>query len=92
MTFDKLGETEHGTRGPYFGKSEKEAAMLVMTNLKKAMKRGGDRVDNIGNPIYDMDFWDAHTVIHLLAKAYVNAPLSAKAYAGVPLPYPRGAP
>lgn len=93
MTFDKLCETENGARGPYFGKSEEEAAMLVMIKLGKAVRRGGDRVDDIGNPIYEMGFWDAHTIIHLLAKAYVNSPLSTKTcYAIKPLPYPRGAP
>lgn len=91
MTFDKLCE-ECGIKNPYLGRCDKEAAILAIMNLGKSIKQGGDRADDSGNPIYDMGFWDAHTIIHLLAKAYVNAPLPANVYAGTPLPYPRGAP
>lgn len=80
MEFSKLGEIDNGARGPYFGKSAEEAAMLVMINLGKAIRRGGDGADDNGNPVFDVDFWDAHTIIHLLAKAYT----------GTQLPQPHG--
>lgn len=80
MEFSKLGEIDNGARGPYFGKSAEEAAMLVMINLGKSIKRGGNGADDNGNPIFDVDFWDAHAIIYLLAKAYT----------GIPSPYSRG--
>lgn len=72
MKFNKLGELENGARGPYFGKSEEETAMLLMIKLGKAVKHGGDSIDDKGGLIAHIDAWDINAIIYLLARAYVE--------------------